>query len=156
MTACANKNGRLLDDLVLPKSSARLLEEKVENKNFLNFDREIDQLKDLQMINTHIRIMTDTHRILANDTDYTVPNTSELNWDNAPSYPYRWPNLYSSLFNLEGLSYTDDDESIIAKHGEMFCNSYPASMRNNTFEYPFNCVNFNSSFTKWNVTNETI
>lgn len=80
MTACANKNGRLLDDLVLPKTSNRLLEEKVENKNFLNFDKEIEQLKDLQMINTHLRIMTDTHRILANDTDYTVPNTSELNW----------------------------------------------------------------------------
>ena len=95
MTACENKNGRLLDDYVLPTSNSRLLEEPVENKNFLNFDREIAQLKDLQMMDTHVRIMSDTHRILANDTDYTIPNNSKLNWYNAPYY---WPNLYSESF----------------------------------------------------------
>jgi hypothetical protein len=49
--------------------------------------------------------MSDTHRILANDTDYTVPNTSKLNWNNAPFY---WPDFYSPLFTLEGLTYDDD------------------------------------------------
>lgn len=47
------------------------------------------------MINTHLRIMSDTHRILANDTDYTIPNSSKLNWYNAPYY---WPGLYDKNF----------------------------------------------------------
>ena len=51
--------------------------------------------EDLQMINTHLRIMSDTHRILANDTDYTIPNSSKLNWYNAPYY---WPGLYDKNF----------------------------------------------------------
>lgn len=51
----------------------------------------------------------------------------------------KWLSLYSPLFNLEGLSYVDDDSPITKKYGEPFCNAYPASMRNNSFEYPFNC-----------------
>lgn len=67
----------------------------------------------------------------------------------------KWPFLYDPLFNLEGLSYTHDPRNTItAKYGDMFCNAFPASMRNNSVEYPFYCKNM-TGFT-WNVTNETI
>jgi len=38
-------------------------------------------------------------------------------------------------------------------YGEMFCNSFPAAMRNNSKVYPYYC---NESGFSWDVTNETI
>jgi len=106
------------------------------------------------MINTHVRIMSDTHRILANNTDYTVPNSSVLNWWNAGRMDPYWPNLYSSVFNLEGIPYTEKDSKITKTYGAMFCNAFTAPMRNNTREYPYNeCNASKSNMTEWNVTN---